>query len=186
MRPLTVLPLVALNALVATTALSAQVTAAPPPPPAAAATPTLQSIGMIIYPAKGQSPEQQSKDQTACISWAESQTGLVLSGGKVDPAAAGQAAKQQTADATQGAAVVGAAKGAAVGVAIGAIAGDAGTGAAIGAVAGAAAGRRAKKQAEAQAEAKGAQQAQAQNQAAVDQFKKAAGVCLEGRGYTVK
>ena len=185
MRRLTMLPLLALSTLAVTAVLPAQVTPAPAPAPAAPK-PTLQSIGMIIYPSKGQSPEQQSKDESACISWAESQTGLVLSGGKVDAAAAGQAAKQQTADATQGAAVVGAAKGAAVGVAIGAIAGDAGTGAAIGAVAGAVGGRRAKKQAEAQAEAKGTQQAQAQNQAAVDQFKKAAGACLDGRGYSVK
>ena len=31
-----------------------------------------------------------------------------------------------------------------------------------------------------------AQQAQARNQQALDAFKKAAGACLEGRGYTVK
>lgn len=169
-------------ALAATAA--AQVTPAAPPQQAGAK-PTLKSIGMIIYPAKGQTPEQQAADEAACVTWAENQTGLVLSGGKVNVDSAAKAAQQKTAEATTGAAVVGSAKGAAAGAAIGAIAGDAGTGAAIGAVAGAVGGRRAKKQAEAQAAQKGAQQAQAQSQAATDQFKKAAAACLQGRGYTV-
>jgi hypothetical protein len=47
-------------------------------------------------------------------------------------------------------------------------------------------GRRAKRHAEAQAAQAGAQQAEAQNQAAIDTFKKAAGACLEGRGYTIR
>jgi hypothetical protein len=158
--------------------VAAPATPAQPPP-------SLKSIGLLAYPAKGQSAEQQAKDEAACSQWAESQTGIKITGGQVDTKAAGEAAKQQTADATQGAAVAGAAKGALVGTAVGAIAGDAGTGAAIGAVAGGVGGRRAKKQAEAGAQQKGAQQAQAQNQAAVDQFKKAAGACLSGRGYTV-
>ena len=172
--------------LVATAGMAvAQVTPAAPPP-AGGAKPTLKSIGMMIYPAKGQTPEQQAAAEAACTAWAESQTGLVLSGGKVNVDSAAKASQQKTAEATQGAAVVGAAKGAAAGAAIGAIAGDAGTGAAIGAAAGAMRGRRAKKQAEQQAAAQGAQQAQAQSQAATDQFKKAAAVCLEGRGYAVQ
>lgn len=170
-------------ALAATAA--AQVTPAAPAQQPAAAKPTLKSIGLIIYPAKGQAPEQQAADEAACVTWAENQTGLVLSGGKVNVDSAAKAAQQKTAEATTGAAVVGSAKGAAAGAAIGAIAGDAGTGAAIGAVAGAVGGRRAKKQAEAQAAQKGAQQAQAQGQAATDEFKKAAAACLQGRGYTV-
>jgi hypothetical protein len=157
-----------------------------PAPTSAQGKPTLKQIGMIIYPGKGQTPEQQAADEAACTTWAESQTGLVLSGEKVNTDSAAEAAKQKTAEATQGAAVGGAAKGAIGGAAIGAIAGDAGTGAAVGAAAGAMAGRRAKKQAEAQAGAQGAQQAQAQSQAMTDQFKKAAGACLEGRGYSVK
>ncbi|HEX9166442.1 MAG TPA: glycine zipper domain-containing protein [Gemmatimonadales bacterium] len=160
-----------------------QVTPAASPP--ASAKPTLKSIGMIIYPAKGQAPDQQAADEAACITWAENQTGLVLSGGKVNVDSAAKASQQKMAEATTGAAVVGSAKGAATGAAIGAIAGDAGTGAAIGAVAGALGGRRAKKQAEAQAAQQGAQQAQAQSKAATDQFKKAAAACLQGRGYTV-
>jgi len=165
--------------------LAAQVTAAPPPPPPPPP-PTLAQIGMIIYPAKEQSKEQQTADEAACTQWAESQTGLKLQAGKVNTDSAAQAAQQQAAQATQGAAVAGAARGAVAGAAIGAIAGDAGTGAAIGAAAGAMGGRRAKKGAEAQAAQAGAQQAQAQNQQAVDTFKKAAGACLEGRSYSVK
>jgi hypothetical protein len=175
--------LVTIVTLGAISVAGAQVTAAPQP---AGPKPTLQSIGMVIYPAKSQTPEQQAADEAACTTWAENQTGLVLTGQKVDTKAAADAARQQTAEATTGAAVVGSAKGAAAGAAIGAIAGDAGKGAAIGAVAGAMGGRRAKKQAEAQAAQAGAQQAQAQAQTATEQFKKAAAVCLEGRGYTVR
>jgi hypothetical protein len=65
-------------------------------------------------------------------------------------------------------------------------AGDAGTGAAIGAVAGGIGGRRAKKSVEAQAGYAGAEQAEEANAAAIDSFKKAASVCMEGRGYTVQ
>ncbi len=147
---------------------------------------TLAGIGMYIYAANDQTPEQQQADEAACTEWAEAQTGLTIQAGSVDTEAAAAAAEQQAADATQGAAVGGAARGAAAGVAIGAIAGDAGTGAAIGAVAGGIGGRRAKKSAEAQAGSAGAAQAEEQNQAALDSFKKAAGVCLEGRGYTVQ
>jgi len=147
---------------------------------------TLEGIGMFIYPAQGQTPEQQQKDEAACTQWAQTQTGLVLQPGSVDTQAAADAAQQQAADATQGAAVAGAARGAVAGVAIGAIAGDAGTGAAIGAVAGGIRGRRAKKTVEAEAASAGAAQAQTQSQEAIDEFKKAAGVCLQGRGYTVQ
>jgi hypothetical protein len=147
---------------------------------------SLSGIGLLIYPAQGQAPEQQQADEAACTDWAESQTGLSIQAGSVDTEAAAAAAEQQAADATTGAAVGGAARGAAAGVAIGAIAGDAGKGAAIGAVAGGIGGRRAKKSAEAQAGYAGAEQAEAQNAAAIDSFKKAASVCLEGRGYTVQ
>ena len=146
---------------------------------------TLASIGMYIYPAKGQSPEQQQADEAACTDWAEAQTGLTLQAGSVDTQAAADQAQQQAANATQGAAVAGAARGALAGVAIGAIAGDAGTGAAIGAVAGGIGGRRAKKSVEAGAAQQGAAQAQAQNDQAIASFKQAAGACLSGRGYTV-
>ena len=147
---------------------------------------TLAGIGMYVYPANDQTPEQQQADEAACTDWAEAQTGLTLQAGSVDQQAAADAAQQQAADATTGAAVGGAARGAVAGVAIGAIAGDAGKGAAIGAVAGGIRGRRAKKSVEAEAAYAGAAQAEGQNQEAIDSFKKAASVCLEGRGYTVQ
>ena len=147
---------------------------------------SLSGIGLVIYPAQGNTPEQQQADEAACTDWAEAQTGLSIQAGSVDTEAAAAAAEAQTADATQGAAVGGAARGALGGAAIGAIAGDAGTGAAIGATAGAIGGRRAKKGAEAQAGYAGAEQAEEANAAAIDSFKKAASVCLEGREYTVQ
>jgi len=160
------------------------VASAPPPPPPPK--PTLHQLGMIIYPSKGQAAQQQALDESACYSWAESQTGLYLQAGSVNTDAAAKAAGQQAAAATEGAAVAGAAKGAIAGVAIGAVAGDANKGAAIGAVAGAMGGRRARKQATQQAANQGAQQAVAQNKEMIGQFTKAAAVCLEGRGYSAK
>lgn len=87
---------------------------------------------LAIFPAKGQSPEQQKADESAAYDWATKQTGW-------DPYQAKAVLDQQTrasaaaAGAAQGGAVKGAAGGALAGVAIGAIAGDAGKGAAIGA-----------------------------------------------------
>jgi hypothetical protein len=149
------------------------------PPPK----PTFAQIGMFIYPAKEQSPDQQKKDEAACYEWAETNTGLTLVAGKVDAEAAGKAAAK---DAGQGKVAAGAAVGAVTGVAIGAIAGDAGKGAAIGAVAGSVGGVRGRVKAKQAAGEKGAQQAVQANQQAVDQFKKAASACLDARGYSVR
>jgi hypothetical protein len=160
---------------------AAQVASTTPPPPK----PTLTELGMIIYPAQEQSAEQQLADEEACYMWAETQTGIQLSAGAPDTGAAGAAAGAQAARATEGAAVVGAARGAVAGVAIGAIAGDAGKGAAIGAAAGAMGGLSARRSAVARAQASGAQEAEDANRELVDQFKRAVGVCLQGRGYTV-
>ena len=173
----------AVAAIAAASYAVAQVATTPEEAPPA---PTLAQIGMVIYPAGGQSPEQQQADEAACTQWAEAQPGLKLQAGTGNTDSAAQAARQQASEATQGAAVRGAARGAAAGAAVGAIAGDAGTGAAIGAAAGAMGGRRARKQAEQQAAQQGAAQAEAQNQQAVETFKNAAAVCLEGRGYTVR
>jgi hypothetical protein len=144
---------------------------------------TFAQIGLFIYPAKDQPADQQKKDEEACYEWAETNTGLTLVPGKVDAEAAGKAAAK---DAGQGKVAGGAAVGAATGLAIGAIAGDAGKGAAIGAVAGSVGGVRGRVQAKQAAGQKGTQQAVQANQQAVDQFKKAAGACLEARGYSVR
>jgi hypothetical protein len=165
--------------LAAGPALAQVATPTTPPPPKL----TFAQIGLFIYPAKDQSPEQQKKDEDACYDWAEANTGLTLVAGNVDAQAAGKAAAK---DAGEGRVVGGAAAGAATGLAIGAIAGDAGKGAAIGAVAGSVGGVRSRVKAKQEAGQKGAQQAVQANQQAVDQFKKAAAVCLEGRGYSVR
>lgn len=123
-----------------------------------------------VYPAKGQSPEKQQSDESACYSWAVKQTGF-------DPAKPQPAAKPATTatGTAPGAGVRGAARGAVVGEIVG---GDAGTGAAVGAVA--ARGQSRRQTAATQQQQQGATQ---QQQAA---FSKARAACLEGRGYSVK
>ena len=143
----------------------------------------VRADGSFIYPAKQQTPEQQKKDEDACYDWAEANTGLILVAGKVDAEAAGKAAAK---GAGEGRVVGGAAAGALTGLAIGAIAGDAGKGAAIGAVAGSVGGVRGRVNAMQDAGQKGAQQAVQANQQAVDKFKRAAGACLDARGYSVR
>ena len=130
----------------------------------------------FVYPSKGQSPDQTEKDKYSCYQWAKGQTGF-------DPM------QQQSAAAPpaqkKGGAVKGAAGGAAVGAVGGAIAGDAGKGAAIGAatggVIGAARRNKANKEQEKQAQQQAAQLDQKRNE-----YSRAWGACLEGKGYSVK
>jgi hypothetical protein len=145
-----------------------------------------KKLSMFVYPAKGQSAEKQKKDEQECYTWAKNQTGFdPLTAAAPNADSAGKAAKEQTAQATQGQAVKGAAKGAAAGALIGAAAGDAGKGAAVGAAAGGVGGRAGKKKAEKEAAAQGSNAAVAASNQQLDTFKKAAGTCLEGRGYTL-
>jgi len=129
-----------------------------------------------VYPARGQSPEQQQKDTGECHVWATQQSG-------VNPAA--MPPPPSVPQGPQGQVVKGAARGAAVGVVGGAIAGNPGKGAAIGAASGALIGgfKRADQQQAAMQQQQAAQQAQAQASAA---YSRANAACLEGRGYTVK
>ena len=151
---------------------------------------------LVIYPAKGQTAQQQSKDEGECQIWAKQNTGidpLALASSASQPAPVAAAPAQP---AESGQRVKGAARGAAAGAVVGAVAGDAGKGAAIGATAGTVAGgarkREAGRQAEAanqQAQAQAQQQAQAKSsntQAQLATFNKAYSACLEGRGYSVK
>jgi len=131
---------------------------------------------LTIYPAQGQSPEQQKQDELECHQWAVDQTGF-------DPTKAQQVA--QPGPAPKGGALKGAAGGALVGLGVGAIAGDAKKGAAIGAGAGAIGGGAKQRQQRQQQEA-AAQQSQANRQAQINNYNKARGACLEGRGYSVK
>lgn len=175
---------VVLMSLAARAAGAQDAGAATHPQPAPPIDSVLKKLGVFVYPAKGQSAEQQKQDAHECYAWAKQQTGFdPATAVAVDPAAAAKSAEQQVADATQGAAVVGGAKGAAGGALIGAAAGDAGKGAAIGAATGAVVGRARKKRAEKQAGANAAAAATAPNPQ-VDGFKKAMGACMSGRGYT--
>jgi hypothetical protein len=135
------------------------------------------SLGVVPYPSKGQSAQQQSKDEGECYAWAKQQTGI-------DPVAVASAPAQKSGPAVGGGERVrGAARGAAGGAAIGAIADDdAGKGAAVGAVVGTMAGGRQARQNKRAQE----QQAEQAKAGTLQQFNKAFGACMEGRGYVVK
>src|SRR5687768_9832696 len=131
------------------------------------------SAQSFVYPAKGQSPQQQTKDEGACHTWAVQQS-------KYDPTnppqqAAAPPPPTTATGTTPGAGARGAARGAVVGEIVG---DDAGAGAAAGAVAARGQSRR-------QNAAAGKQQ-QAATQQQHAGYDKARSACLEGKGYTVK
>lgn len=131
----------------------------------------------IVYPARGQSPTQQNRDEGECHVWAKNSTGI-------DPAViAKQPVPQETGPATGGGERArGAVRGAVGGAAIGAIAGDTGTGAGVGAVVGTMRGGREARQNQAARN----QQAQAQRDQTIDTYYRAYAACMEGRGYTIR
>ena len=137
----------------------------------------------IIYPSKGQSVEQQQRDQGECMAWAQQTTG-------VNPTAVAQGLANQPPPQQRGPLederLQGALVGALGGAAIGAIAGNkAGKGAAIGAVVGTVAGGVHQQQRTDAAQAQTyANQQQAQQ--ALATYNRAYAACLEGRGYTVR
>jgi hypothetical protein len=130
-----------------------------------------------VYPAKGQTADQQKKDESACYSWAVQQSGFDPA--KPPPAAAPATPPTTATGTTPGAGARGAARGAVVGEIV---ADDPGAGAAVGAATARGQSRR--------QNAATANQATQQQQAAVQQqqasFAKARAACLEGKGYTVK
>jgi len=151
------------------------------------------TVGLYVFPAKGQPSETQSQEEAECYGWAVDNT-------KVDPfdlakkaeqqQRSSDAAKDQVAHAGEGAGARGAVAGAATGALIGEIASnDAGGGAAWGAAAGLIGGRRARRRAQQQAtqqiEAQDRQTRQATAEE-IEGFKKAFGVCLEAKEYLVK
>jgi hypothetical protein len=128
---------------------------------AALATP-LAAQQLYVYPSKGQTAEQQAKDQQECQGWAVQQAGTPYGA---------------TGNQPSGGVVRGAAGGAALGAVGGAIAGNAGQGAAIGAATGALfGGIRQHRQRQAQYD-------QQQQRAAA--YNRAFATCMQGRGYTV-
>ena len=139
---------------------------------------------LFIYPAKGQTQEQQDKDRYECHSWAVQQTGFDPS----KPSTAYYSAPATTSQAPQGGILKGATKGAVVGVVGGAIGGDAGKGAAIGAATGGLiGGMRRNDQIRQQQYQAAQQQQQAANADAAQRqnYNRAMGACLQGRGYSV-
>jgi uncharacterized protein YcfJ len=185
-----------IRTILASTALlvvAVQATAQAPAAPTPAAKPISTSLGMVVFPAKGQTPQQQSQDEGECYAWSKGQTGVDP---MAPPPATAQPAAQTAAKApaADGSRLRGAARGAAAGAVIGEIADDdAGKGAAIGATAGVVAGGRQSRKNQQQAAEQAAQQqqqAEQQQQAAqqqqLDLFKKGFAACLEPKGYTVK
>lgn len=147
-----------------------------------AADPASAQQGLFIYPAKGQSEDQQEKDKYECNSWAVKQTGF----NPMDvPTATAPPPPQSK---PRGGLLRGGALGAGLGAAGGAIAGNAGKGAAIGAITGGVLGGvRRHDQVKQNQEA---QQGWANQQAASygqrrGQWESAYKTCLGGRGYTV-
>jgi hypothetical protein len=134
------------------------------------------SAEQFVYPAKGQSPDKQKKDEAECHTWAVKQS-------KYDPAnPPPSTAATQPATTATGTTPGAGARGAARGAVVGGVMGDAGAGAAAGAVAARGQSRR---QNAAQTQQQG-DQANQQQQAGLQAYQKARGACLEGRGYTVK
>jgi len=138
---------------------------------------------IYIYPAKGQSQEQQDRDRYECHSWAVRQTGFDPSRPQTAASDAHAASNQPLPP--QGHVARGAARGAALGAVGGAITGDAGTGAAAGAAMGGLAGgirrRNQRLQQNQQQQATVVNSQQTQRTA----YNRAMAACLTGRGYTV-
>jgi hypothetical protein len=140
---------------------------------AAVAVPDARGQGPYYYPSKGQTQDQQQRDQYECHTWAVSQTGF----DPARPPPPGGGAPPPTSSALRGAA-----GGAAIGAVGGAIGGDAGKGAAIGAATGALVGgirRRNQQQQQQQA----MEQQNAAANAGRDAYFRAQAACMQGRGY---
>jgi len=152
-----------------------------------------QSLGVVVFPSKGQSAEQQRTDESHCFTWAKNHSGFDPLAPPPAAAPPAQAAQPPPAGGPPGGGR--AVRGAAIGAVGGAIGGNAAKGAAIGAAAGAVTGvarrRGAEDAAAQQQEAAQAQQAQAtqQSQQALAQkkasYNKAFGTCMQGKGYNV-
>ncbi len=135
----------------------------------------------IVYPSKGQSKEQQSRDDGECYVWAKQTTG-------VDPAVQAQAKTTESTSSKQGGGerTRGALRGAVGGAIVGEVVNDdAGKGAATGAVLGTMSGSREARKRQASQQQAQAQQAQAQAQQ-MNTYQRAYNACMEGRGYTLK
>lgn len=164
-------------------ALSAALAACVAPPPqrtVVQAEPVARPI--VVYPANGQTPEQQERDRYECHVWAVQQSGFDPSRSGVPP---GQRVVVQPATPPGAGTAVGAIAGAILGAAI---AGprDAGAGLILGGITGAVVGSAS--DANAQAQANYEQARLDRNSAGVEQgaanYRRAISACLDARGYT--
>jgi hypothetical protein len=150
------------------------------------------TMGVYAFPTVGQTPEQQSKDESDCYNWAVQNSGA-------DPFQLNKQAEQQrqaadksvqaAQESTEGTSGKAALGGAAAGALIGSFGGNAGKGALIGAGLGFLGGLMHENRAESQARAQAQQQTQNMQQytqAQMDDFKKAFSVCLDAKKYMVK
>ena len=117
------------------------------------------AMAQQVYPQRGQSPQQQNRDENECSSWATQQTGYRPSGGSSSDGGI-----------ISDRALRGAARGAGIGAIGGLIGGSAGTGAAIGAAVGGLTGGIRNHD----------------EKAARKEFDRAFAACMEGRGYSVR
>ena len=137
----------------------------------------VMSTDFFIYPTKGQTAEQISKDKYECHEWAKQQTGI-------DPLRVATGVQAEKVE-KRGGAFGGAARGATLGVIGGAIGGNAGKGAAIGAGVGAMGGAMRRRQSNKE-QMQAYEGADRQRQALMDTFNRAYHACLEGRDYSIK
>ena len=136
----------------------------------------------FFYPGQRQSPEQQSRDQSECHTWAVRRS-------SVDPAnPPAPTVAAAPAPAREGQVMRGAARGTGLGFVGGAMAGEVARGGRIAAPTGALVGGfRQRDQATAQAErqAAGQQQYEARLAQQHDAYNRALAACMQGRGYSV-
>jgi uncharacterized membrane protein len=140
----------------------------------------VQAQQPIIYPARGQSWEQQQNDTAQCHSWAQQTTG-------VNPVALAEQMANSPPPQQQGGQMFrGAAGGALFGTLIGGAAGGHwGEGAGIGALVGTmGSGMRMRREQQQEASQQQGMQQQASSQLAT--YNRAVGACMTGRGYTVE
>jgi hypothetical protein len=134
---------------------------------------------VFIYPNKGQSAEQQEKDKHACYGWAKNNSGF-------DPMAPPTTKTAPPSGEKKSGGVV---RGGLGGAALGAIIGDSSKSAKRGAVAGGLIGGVRQSSANRQTEQKQQEWAQRESSNYANSrnnYNRAYGACLEGRGYTVK
>ncbi len=133
---------------------------------------------LIIYPSKGQSEKQQSRDRYECHTWAVKQTGFDPTNPQMAQSNVAAAPPPPQAEEPQGGLLRGAARGAAIGAVTGALFGgfrrrD----------------QRRRQQAQQQQYQQQQRQVQQQQTQAANQrrngYNRAMSACLTGRGYTV-